>query len=765
MIRLRLFGGAALERDGRPVTGRAAQRHPMALLALLAVSPGRTASRDKLIACLWPDSPTARARHRLSVALHTIRRELGAEALDARSDGVALAGVHTDVDAFGQALAGGRLEEAVAIHAGPFLDGFFLGGAAAFEEWVASARNGFADRYAGALERLAREADERGDAAAAAGWWRKLTLHDPCSTPFALGLIGALHSAGDRTGALRHARAHAAFVPSEIGVPPEPAILDVARELAAAAETRSSPPPSHGADARLPAAHGAAPSAPAAPAAPTRQPSRVQPWHRVSLLAAAGLAAVLLVAWGMALPARRGAGAAAPPAVVVLPFAGADAELGASLAQRVAETLAAVPGLRIETGGGQAANGDEALAARAGRALGAGLVVTGIVSRKGPVVTATVSLVDARTDARLWTDSFDHPFRDADRFLTEASLAIALDLRLRVAPYQPKVYTENERAYDRFLQGVYAQRRMTQQDIWKALQFYREGYEEDERFALAHAISANAYLNLIGMGVSAEVGVDQARHHALESLAIDSTLAEGHAALGVIQISYDRDFSAGERSLRRALILYPTLPQAHSSYGFHLLRTRDSPDIALSHIRRALEVDPLNAARSHVIERALYLARRYDDVIAQHQVTRAIAPDRDFTFHGSPLGDAYRALGRYDEAIVEYRRIQKLTGAGPAHGLAVAYARTGRLDSARAVLRELEARAGGGAAAQLALAYAAIGDVDRAFHWLEEADAKGAALMTLRVEPDLDALRGDPRYEDLRQRLGLAPASTSGARR
>src|SRR5690606_24986031 len=138
MYFLKLLGGASLEGDAGPLTGPAVQRHRLALLALLAGARREGVSRDKLVAWLWPYSDAVRARGLLKQAVHAVRRALGPEAILSAGDELRLndAIVASDVDAFEQAVAAGDPAAAVAAYAGPFLDGFFLGGSPEFERWT-----------------------------------------------------------------------------------------------------------------------------------------------------------------------------------------------------------------------------------------------------------------------------------------------------------------------------------------------------------------------------------------------------------------------------------------------------------------------------------------------------------------------------------------------------------------------------------------------------------------------------------------------------
>ncbi|MDQ3998000.1 MAG: winged helix-turn-helix domain-containing protein, partial [Gemmatimonadota bacterium] len=233
MLYLRLFGGAVLESDLGRVSGRGAQRHQIALLALLATAPGHTLSRDKLIGLLWPESDTKRARNLLSVAVYGVRRTLGEDVLLSTGDGVTLNGdrCRVDVAEFESALTARQLERAVRCYKGPFLDGFFLDEAREFDRWVEAERDRLARRYAGAVRDLAVGAEAAGQPACAAEWWRQLVAHDPYDSQVALGLVRALARAGNRAGALRHAQGHESLLRTDLGIEPSREIATFAATL------------------------------------------------------------------------------------------------------------------------------------------------------------------------------------------------------------------------------------------------------------------------------------------------------------------------------------------------------------------------------------------------------------------------------------------------------------------------------------------------------------------------------------------------------
>jgi DNA-binding SARP family transcriptional activator/TolB-like protein len=233
VVTLRLLGGLSLDGPSGPVTGPAAQRKRLALLALLALAPGRRLSRDKASAYLWPESNSERARHQLSSALYEIRNAVGEDAILAVGDELRLNAdaVRTDAAEFEAAFAAGDAARAVSVYRGPLLDGFFLSDAPEFERWVDGERERIAAGYARALEALAETAEAQRDVPAAVVWWKARAAHDPYDSRVALRLVQALDAGGNRASALQHAAIHAALLRDEFGVEPDPELVALAERL------------------------------------------------------------------------------------------------------------------------------------------------------------------------------------------------------------------------------------------------------------------------------------------------------------------------------------------------------------------------------------------------------------------------------------------------------------------------------------------------------------------------------------------------------
>jgi len=123
------------------------------------------------------------------------------------------------------------LADAVGEYHGPFLHGFSLAQAPAFATWAERAGAELAFEYAIALERLARDAEARGEYADAVRWWRKLAGQDPLNGRLTVGLMRALVAAGDRAGAIEQASIYEVLIEEEVELPPDRAVVAFAERL------------------------------------------------------------------------------------------------------------------------------------------------------------------------------------------------------------------------------------------------------------------------------------------------------------------------------------------------------------------------------------------------------------------------------------------------------------------------------------------------------------------------------------------------------
>jgi DNA-binding SARP family transcriptional activator len=242
MNRLELFGGASAWADDRPLVGRAAQRHRMALLALLATTRRASRGRDSLAAVLWPDADTNRGRRLLSDSVYRINRALGGEAIVGAGDELHLnrLRIASDVAELEEAADARDWRMVVSRYRGAFLDGFFLAGSAEFDQWTTVERQGYEKVAARAMESLAREAAGERRLVDAVDWWQRLAGLVPDDSRVTTELMRALEAAGNRAGAIRSARVHAELLRDAFGIEPDRSVIELAERIAGRSEAVTS---------------------------------------------------------------------------------------------------------------------------------------------------------------------------------------------------------------------------------------------------------------------------------------------------------------------------------------------------------------------------------------------------------------------------------------------------------------------------------------------------------------------------------------------
>jgi DNA-binding SARP family transcriptional activator len=464
------------------MAGAPAQRHRVALLAQLAVAFPGTISRDRVIGLLWPDRGTAAARNLLNVSLAVLRQAFGSELIITAGDDLRLdAGViDIDLHEFERAIDEERLEDALRVYRGAFLEGFFLDDSVEFERWVESQRIRLARRYVDALTVLAERTEKTGDVHRAVGWWRALAHAEPTSPEAVLRLFDALVAVGDVSGALAAEETHSAHMRAEVGIEPDPRILARAQALRMSL-VRPGRPEAMPRVAPMPSGQ------PAPAAVGVRRLTRPRLVAAAALLILAGGGAV----WVRSRPVHR----AGDPDLVaaIIPVAGGaggtNDELAAGFDDLLALNLDQVDGVRIASAARSTLLRDVGVPpAQVARALHASVAITGRLIADSATMTVTLSLTDS-TGQLLGTVSATEP-RRADLLSALVDGASVQVMRLLwgrrwqvPAPRVAAISTTSMPALRAFLAGE-RQFRISHWD--SAATHYQDAADLDSTFALAY---------------------------------------------------------------------------------------------------------------------------------------------------------------------------------------------------------------------------------------------------------------------------------------
>lgn len=401
-----------------------------------------------------------------------------------------------------------------------------------------------------------------------------------------------------------------------------------------------------------------------------------------------------------------------------------------------------------------------------GRALGVRAVLTGRVLQSANSLLIKVEMVDVSDGSQLWGDSYSCEPSQILNIETKISSEISEKLLLRLTSEERKQLarrpTDDVEAYHSYLKGRYCWNKRTDEDVRKAIEYFKKAIDTDPAYALAYVGLADAYLVQGGFGIATlapKEAFPKAREAAVRALEIDDTLAEAHASLAYCLANYDWNWASAEREFKRALELKPGYATAHHWYGFLYLASMGRLDEAIAEINQALELEPLSLPVGSNIGFLLYLARRYDDAIEHFR--RNLEMDRSFVYSHWQMALTYEQCGRYDEAIAAFKKAIALSGTSalPRALLARTYALAGRRSEASGLLAELNELSTQTYVSpyRIAAVHSALGDKDRAFKWLEHAyEGRDGWLIWLAVDPVIDNLRPDKRFTDLLNRVGLA---------
>ena len=390
-------------------------------------------------------------------------------------------------------------------------------------------------------------------------------------------------------------------------------------------------------------------------------------------------------------------------------------------------------------------------------------LVTGRIVQRGDDLTISSELIDARTNRNLWGERYDRKLSDALAVQQEITGAISTKLRERLSGETKtqivKGGTNNPEAYQLYLKGIYYWGQRTPEALEKSKGYFNQAIQKDPGYAAAYAGLANYYVTAPDYEpIPENEAAPKAKAAAEKALAIDNTSAEAHAALAAANWSLF-DFAGAEVEFRRALELNPNLPNAHHWYGLFLSwESRDQE--ALSHIRRAVELDPLNLQYNSNLGQILCNAHQYEECI--DQLKKTLDMDVNFAYAHNMLRVAYRDTGKYDLSLEQWRKSATLANdqddLAIAEEVAKVYAKSGLKAS---VEREIELRKQLAKhryvdPAEIAYEYAFLGDKEQSFAWLDKARAeKSGALENIKIIRPLEQWHSDPRYSALLKQLGL----------
>jgi TolB-like protein/DNA-binding winged helix-turn-helix (wHTH) protein/Flp pilus assembly protein TadD len=507
--------------------------------------------------------------------------------------------------------------------------------------------------------------------------------------------------------------------------------------------------------------------------APTAH-SRKRMWMATAAVSVLSIVcAVALLKWPRAHPAPQGAAPAARMMVAVLPFEnltgdGTQDYFSDGLTEEMIAQLGRLDpkefGVIARTSVMHFQHTSEKVD-QIGSELGVQYVLEGSVRRDSEKVRINAELIEVAGQRQLWAQQYDRELTNLLVVQAEIAREIADAIQLTLGNperservSQPTLTPQAYQAYDLCLKGLYFWNKRTVPGLQQAIEYFQQAIAKDPNYAPAYAGLANSYALTPGyMLAPAAKYMPQAREAAVRALEIDDNLPEAHVALALILENYDWDWRTAEKEYRRAMELNPNYATAHHWYA-EFLMWQGRFDEALRESENARRLDPLSLIIASDRGAILYFSRHYDGAIEQFKSVREMDPS---FARAHMVIDAYVQQGRFAEALADLEEWRRTSGDGIyiSSRLIYLYGRMGQKDKARAELRKLEAlnKIQSLDPVAMALAYLGAGNNDATLSSLEKAYAQRSNLLTaLKVEPEYDPLRDEPRFQELLRRVGLA---------
>jgi serine/threonine-protein kinase len=397
-----------------------------------------------------------------------------------------------------------------------------------------------------------------------------------------------------------------------------------------------------------------------------------------------------------------------------------------------------------------------------GRELNVRAVLTGSMMQSGGSLRIDTELVDVATGSQIWGAQFDRKPGDIFTIQDEISNEISGKLRLQLTRAEKKRlvrrHTEDAEAYRLYLQGRHHWNRWTEEGFYKAIGYFQQAIQKDPSYALAYAGVADSYV-LLGWNsyLPPKAAFPKGKAAAMTALELAPDLGEAHTDLAAVLWLHDWQWREAQREFQRSLELNPCYPTANHYYA-ECVMTMGRHAEALTRMKKSLELDPLSLIINVAIGWAYYHARQYDQAVEQLLRTVELDPNYPMTYW--ILGLLYRKTARYDSAISAGEKGVNLSGGSPLMraALAQSYAEAGRAKDAREILDDLTKLAQHKyvAAQFFAGIHIGLGENDRALEYLEKSCAEHCHwLIYLHIDPSMDSLREDPRFQELLRRVGL----------
>jgi len=446
--------------------------------------------------------------------------------------------------------------------------------------------------------------------------------------------------------------------------------------------------------------------------------------------------------------------------IAVLPFADMSQKkdqeyFGDGMAEEILDLLARIPGLTVigRTSSFQFKGKNEDLRT-IGAKLNAAYVLEGSVRSSGDQVRITAQLINTKTGAHEWSETYDRPIGDVLKLQDAIAAAVARELQLTVAPgyLSPRSAVKDTEAYDLMLRGRHADDRWNKDGFDEAVTLFKQALDRDNSSADAAAELAFTYYQQGAYAfLTPAVAFEQSRRAAVLALKLDPKSARAHFVIGHINLIYDWDWAAAEREFQQAAAIAPGTSDPLSGEA-RLSLALGRWDDALMQMNGALARDPLDPNSLQFL--GLIQARRGHLPEAEVALRRLLDIRPSYGWGHFYLALVMLARGEQDAVLREME--QETTDDARQAGLAMVYHTLGRKADSDAALTAMIKRYGDIDAYEVAIVYAVRGQSDEAIGWLERAYVqKNPDVYTIKGDLPITSLERDPRYQAFLRKMNL----------
>jgi TolB-like protein/Flp pilus assembly protein TadD len=495
--------------------------------------------------------------------------------------------------------------------------------------------------------------------------------------------------------------------------------------------------------------------------------------HKLSVGVALAILLVLISGagyWFFKYRGSAGVGTEAINSIAVLPFQNKSSDvdteyLSDGLAESLIYRLSQLPNLKVSpTSWVMRYKGKDGDLKTIANELGASAVLTGRMVQRGDNLTISVELVDVRNNKLLWGEQYERKMSDLLATQREIVTAITQKLQLKLGGNETKGitkrYTNNNEAYQLYLEGRFHFARRTKDDMFKSIELFKQAVQLDPNFALAYVGIAESYFTIPSYPyASPEDCVPQAKTAVARALEIDPDLPEAHTVAAMIAAAHDWDYPLAESEFKRSLELDPNLALTHYRYGWTYLSPLGRGDEAIAEMKRAMELEPLSIMQGANFAAVLMYAGRFDEALEQARKTYELDPGHIGAQNW--LCHTLNAKGLYADAISvgeKAEAAQSTTVNSFNACLGLAYMRSGQRERSLALLAKMKE------AEKIryimsywsAIHYADLGEKEAAWAELEKGYRNRDWFMQrLKTDPFIEPLRSDPRFKEMLKRLNL----------